>query len=127
MNTRKEWQSNKKNSKYGMQFATYVQQKRAGRKEPIMPDKLSFFKTFRALESAINITQQRHSLIAGNVSNLDTPEYRAKDIDFKTALGEALKSDPVFQLDRTHTGHIGSTIDSSNRFEPFEEEGEWNG
>ena len=92
-----------------------------------MSDKLSFSKTFRALENAINITQQKHSVIASNISNIDTPEYRAKNIEFKAALGEALKSDPAFQLVRTDVGHIGSTMNSSRALEPYKEKGEWNG
>ena len=92
-----------------------------------MPDKLSFSKTIRALESAINITQQRHSLIASNISNLDTPQYKAKDIEFKTALGQALESNQAVHLVRTNAGHIGSTTNSSERFEPYEDESEWNG
>ena len=51
-----------------------------------MPDRLSFRKTFRALENVIGLTQRRHALITSNISNLDTPGYKAKDIDFKTAL-----------------------------------------
>ena len=92
-----------------------------------MPDKLSFSETFRALESAINITQQRHSVLASNISNIDTPEYKTKNIDFEAALDEALKSDPAFQLVRTDAGHIGSTMNSSRAIEPYEEKGEWNG
>ncbi len=92
-----------------------------------MPDKLSFSKTFHALEKAINITQQRNALIASNISNLDTPEYKAKDIDFKTALSRVLESDHQFNLVRTNPDHIDSGLNTTQRIEPFDEEGEWNG
>ena len=51
-----------------------------------MPDKLSFGTTFGALEKAISIAQQRNSYITSNISNVDTPDYKPKDIDFKREL-----------------------------------------
>jgi len=92
-----------------------------------MPDTLSFRKTFRALESAINISQKRHSLIASNISNLDTPSYKAKDIDFKGALAQALESKHEIYLAKTDPGHMDLNKNSANRVEPFEEKGNWNG
>jgi len=92
-----------------------------------MPDKLSFRKTFLSLERAIGIAQQRHTHITSNISNLDTPNYRAKDIDFRSALAKALESDHEFHLVRTNPGHIGLPMNSPHRIEPFEEKGEWNG
>lgn len=92
-----------------------------------MPEKLSFKKTFHALENALNITQRRHNVIASNISNLDTPNYKAKDIDFKTALTQALESDHQMNLVRTDPGHIDLNRNSAPGAEPFTEEGEWNG
>ena len=92
-----------------------------------MPDKLSFSKTFRALEDAISITQQRHTHIASNISNLDTPGFRAKDIDFKSAMARALESGPELNLTRTNPKHIDRGMDAAHRIEPFEEEGEYDG
>ena len=57
-----------------------------------MAERLSFKKTFLALERTLNIVQQRHTHISSNISNLDTPNYRAKDIDFKAALAKGLES-----------------------------------
>jgi len=92
-----------------------------------MPDKLSFKKTFLALERAISIAQQRHSFISSNISNLDTPNYKAKNIDFKTALAQVLEPDHGINLARTNPRHIGLGTNSANTIEPFEEKGEWNG
>jgi flagellar basal-body rod protein FlgB len=92
-----------------------------------MPDKLSFKKTFLALERAISIAQQRHSLISSNISNLDTSNYKPRDIDFKDALAQTLKSSHEIDLVKTNPGHISSKTHSANTIEPFEEEGEWNG
>ena len=92
-----------------------------------MPDNVSFSKTFLALERAIEIAQQRHTHITSNISNLDTPNHRAKEIDFKRALAQALESDHGFNLVKTHKGNIDMGSNASGRIEPFEEEGAWNG
>jgi len=92
-----------------------------------MPGRLSFGKTFSALERAINIAQQRHTHITSNISNLATPNYRAKDIDFKSALARALESGGEIGLARTNPGHIDLGMNSAPRVEPFEEKGEWTG
>jgi len=92
-----------------------------------MPDKLSLQNMSKALESAISISQQRHNVISSNISNLETPGYKAKGIDFKTAMEQALSSESKVGLARTNTGHIDRDNGSEAEVEPFEEEGEWNG
>lgn len=93
----------------------------------IMPNNVSFNKTFRALEHAISITQQRHTLIANNISNLDTPGFRAKDIDFKTAMARALESGSALNLVKTNSEHIDLGKSTANGIETFEDENEYNG
>src|SRR5688500_13626804 len=38
---------------------------------------------------ALNLRSQRTELLAANLANADTPGYRARDIDFKSALAQA--------------------------------------
>ena len=92
-----------------------------------MPDKLSFGKTFYALEKAISIAQQRNAVITSNISNLDTPEYKSKDINFKSELAKALETNHQKDLVRTNPRHIGMQMNGEQMIEPFEEQGEWNG
>lgn len=92
-----------------------------------MPDKLSFGKTFLALEDAISIAQQRHNHITGNVSNLETPNYTPKEINFKAAMAQALESGQNISVVRTHADHMDIGMDLPGRAEPFEDESEWNG
>lgn len=92
-----------------------------------MSDFLSFPKTFTALEKAIKITQKRQGLIAGNISNIETPNYKAKDIDFQAALGRAIQSGSAGQLQRTDPRHMDLGGGSAAAVEIIEEEGEWNG
>ncbi len=93
-----------------------------------MPDKLSFQRTFSTLERASAITQQRHSLITGNIGQLDTPYYRPKELDFKEALTEAMEGPFIrTQLVKTDPRHLGPEPGPMQGIDAFEEEGEWNG
>jgi flagellar basal-body rod protein FlgB len=92
-----------------------------------MPDKLSFSKTFQALERTIGLSQKRHAHIASNISNIDTPGYKAKDIDFKAALNRVLESGQEIDLARTNPGHIDLERSGAAGVEAIEEKGEWNG
>jgi flagellar basal-body rod protein FlgB len=91
-----------------------------------MSDKLSFSKIFNDLDKAIRITQKRNAVIASNVSNIDTPKYKPKDINFKEALARALETDNQLNLTRTNPGHIHMNMKNQG-VETFEEKGEWNG
>jgi flagellar basal-body rod protein FlgB len=92
-----------------------------------MPDRLSFERTFGALERAATVTQHRHSIITDNISELDTPYYRPKELDFKKALAEAM--DPVTKAPMTLTDpkHLSPEPGSIQGVDVFEEESEWNG
>lgn len=92
-----------------------------------MPEKLSFNRTFRALENAINISYQRHNLISSNISNLETPDKKGLDIDFKQAMARAMASEGDVALAKTHSGHLDPRKTSTRQVEPFEDPGEWNG
>jgi flagellar basal-body rod protein FlgB len=92
-----------------------------------MTTQVSFKKTFQLLENAMDVAKQRHSLLVSNVSNLDTPGYKAKDIDFKSAMQEALGSSQGMTVSKTNAAHMGPSADGMSKAEVFEEEGEWNG
>jgi len=54
---------------------------------------------------ALNVATQRLGLLANNLANADTPEFKAQDIDFKTAMKSAGSNQPAMQA--THAQHIG--------------------
>ncbi|VXC66445.1 flagellar basal body rod protein FlgB [Massilia sp. 9I] len=41
-------------------------------------------------ETALSLRAQRQELLASNIANADTPNYKARDIDFSNALQNAL-------------------------------------
>ncbi len=60
-------------------------------------------------QEAINLRQQRQEVLAANIANADTPNYKARDFDFSSALrdamGEGLRL-PDTQLALTSARHI---------------------
>ena len=71
-------------------------------------DRLLFAdKTPQVLEKALDFQSERQLLISSNISNIDTPGYKAKDIDFKGALKAALGSGLDLSLRSTHKKHFG--------------------
>ena len=61
-------------------------------------------------QTALNIRAYRQQLIASNIANADTPNYKAKDVDFQAALQGAInKATPSQGLATTNPNHIRST------------------
>ncbi|MEL7187792.1 MAG: flagellar basal body rod protein FlgB [Pseudomonadota bacterium] len=44
---------------------------------------------FGQFETALRLRAQRNELLASNIANADTPNYKARDIDFASALSTA--------------------------------------
>lgn len=59
--------------------------------------------------AALQLRSQRTEVLAANLANVDTPNYRARDIDFRSALAAAggAKEGGV-HLATTSAGHIGA-------------------
>lgn len=60
----------------------------AAYEEHRMPNIL-FDPTMRGLAQALTLAQQRHEVLASNLANVETPGYRAKELQFGDALKEA--------------------------------------
>jgi flagellar basal-body rod protein FlgB len=46
--------------------------------------------------------------LARNLANADTPNFKARDIDFRSALAKAGGADAPVRMTATHTGHIAT-------------------
>ncbi len=58
---------------------------------------------------ALRVREQRQQVLASNIANADTPNYKARDLDFKTALQSALQGTPAnggTTLATTAPGHL---------------------
>lgn len=40
------------------------------------------------LEKALNIRAQYHKVLSGNIANVETPNYKEKDIDFQAEISK---------------------------------------
>jgi flagellar basal-body rod protein FlgB len=73
-----------------------------------MVSKLDDFMRFHEL--ALSIRDQRQQLIASNIANADTPNYKARDIDFSAAMKDALNragdGRAAGVLNKTDTQHL---------------------
>jgi flagellar basal-body rod protein FlgB len=58
-------------------------------------------KTVGLLERMIRFAGMRHRVLSSNISNSDTPEYRAKDISFNNEL-----QDERLKMTGDHPGHL---------------------
>jgi len=58
--------------------------------------------------AALKVRSQRTELLATNLANADTPGYRARDIDFRTALAAAARPGGGIHLATTSSRHIGA-------------------
>lgn len=52
------------------------------------------------------VRAKRAELIAGNMANADTPNYRARDIDFKQVLNQTQDSSGFVVMKTTNNAHI---------------------
>lgn len=55
----------------------------------------SAFNYVNVLDKAADACWTRNSLLANNIANVSTPNYKRQDVSFESQLASALKSDPV--------------------------------
>lgn len=65
------------------------------------------------IRTAANLRAYRQELLASNIANADTPNYKARDIDFKSALDGAMAGRPAFAMSRTSSRHLSSEGDGA--------------
>lgn len=69
--------------------------------------------SYLSLETkALEVSEQRTSLIANNLANVDTPNYKAQDIDFNDYLQASLAGSAQ-RLELTSPNHIGANSNFS--------------
>jgi flagellar basal-body rod protein FlgB len=66
---------------------------------------LDINRVFAPHERVLTAASQRLELLAENVANADTPNYKARDIDFNSVLQQADRASSV-TLATTRKGHI---------------------
>ena len=88
-------------------------------------DKILFSDTApKIMKKGLNMMSTRQNLISSNISNVDTPGFKASDIDFQAQLREALGSKDSLNLRSTNEKHFGPNTSSIGDItpDPFEED-----
>jgi flagellar basal-body rod protein FlgB len=57
---------------------------------------------------ALKLQSKRMEVLANNLANVDTPNYKARDIDFKAAMANAGGADAPVTLATTNPGHLST-------------------
>jgi len=73
-----------------------------------MVDKLD--QLFGFQEKALQLRSQRHQILASNIANADTPNYKARDVKFSKVLEDVANN----SLSATSALHM-STVESAQR------------
>ena len=64
-------------------------------------------------QTALNLRAYRQQVLAGNIANADTPNFKARDIDFSSTLQSALSLHPGNSgLTTTSPRHLGAGADN---------------
>ena len=65
-----------------------------------------FGKTIEMLSAALDFRSERHKVIASNIANIDTPNYRPKDIVFKEELEAIISNKDRVTMTGNRGGHM---------------------
>ena len=68
---------------------------------------ISFDKALGIHEKALHFRSERAAVLANNLANVDTPNFKAKDLDFKQALQQKMNPSQGFDMSTTQARHIG--------------------
>ncbi len=65
---------------------------------------------FRFHQRALSLRAERQQVLASNIANADTPNYKARDIDFRQALQAAVGSSQAGGVAASHPAHLGAPV-----------------
>jgi len=73
-------------------------------------------RAFSIHDDALQLRSRRTSILAANIANADTPDYKARDMDFSSMLKMAQSGHSSnFAMSQTHEHHLS---DSSVKIDP---------
>ncbi|MFL0809616.1 MAG: flagellar basal body rod protein FlgB [Agarilytica sp.] len=68
---------------------------------------ISFDKAFGLHEAALKLRVERAGVLSSNLANADTPGYKARDIDFQSALQSQMNG-KAGRMQASQSGHVNS-------------------
>ena len=69
---------------------------------------IDFNRALQVHTQALQLRSRRTEALAANLANADTPNYKARDLDFKQAMNSALGAEQP--LKTTHVAHLQSPL-----------------
>lgn len=69
---------------------------------------IDFDQHLGVLPAALKLQSRRTEVIAANLANADTPNYKARDVDFRAALAQAGAPGSTLGLAGTNARHLGT-------------------
>jgi flagellar basal-body rod protein FlgB len=76
-----------------------------GGNNKVPTDKI-FNNTINTLENLLNLRSIQHKALASNSANMDTPNYKAVELDVVEKMAKQRGSVPGLKLTRTNAGHL---------------------
>lgn len=70
---------------------------------------ISFDRALGIHDDAVAVRVKRAEILANNIANSDTPNYKARDLDFQSMLDGAMGAQQL-QMAQTQSGHNSSVI-----------------
>ncbi len=67
---------------------------------------ISFDKALGMQEAALKLRVERAGVLSSNLANTDTPNYKARDINFQEALSSQMDGNSIGRMRATNSGHI---------------------
>lgn len=71
-----------------------------------MPTDRLFGDTIAVLARSLDLRSIQHKALASNIANMDTPNYKAVELDVTEKMNKNKGSVPGIELVRTHADHI---------------------
>ena len=66
----------------------------------------NMFKSVDLMQKGLSASWTRNAVIRNNIANVETPNFKASDVEFETLFARALKgNEGGFVASRTHPGH----------------------
>ncbi len=80
-----------------------------------MPTDGIFSRTFSVLERSLDLRSVNHRVLAANIANLDTPNYKAVELAVSEEMNRENETNRHMSLTRTHVKHLPVQSHSRNR------------
>lgn len=72
-----------------------------------------FNQSFQLLEKALSTATLKQKVISSNIANVDTPNYKSKQVDFHALLNDALNETSMTSY-KTNTKHLPFSSENSH-------------